>query len=166
MRSWLHFIFQERVVHSKPVTPESELFGWVNVNMNLAESFADDRKRYGLRIAAKNALTAAAWRVRDYRKALRADLHAALFGAWSGDGEWYLTLRQRRFYRLKCALCLLLGREPDISLSCLGDHVTITYTRGGSFTSPGEPTTHWFEALVVGHGVLSNWWATTYSDSD
>jgi hypothetical protein len=94
---------------------------------------------------------------------------AALKGKWSGDSNYFVSDHTAVFYRLKAVLCLLLNLEPRSKWArdnFLREHVIVTYTNGGSYYAPGEPTQHWFEAIAVGHGILSNWWATIYQDSN
>lgn len=41
-------------VYVKPVTAQTEMFGWLTLELNIIEAFRDDRKRYGLRVALLN----------------------------------------------------------------------------------------------------------------
>jgi len=47
----------KRRTYVKPVTDNSDLFGWVVLELTLVESFADDLRRYGIGVAIHNALT-------------------------------------------------------------------------------------------------------------
>jgi len=86
----------------------------------------------------------------------------ALVGEWSPDWRERNAPFMRVFYRLKAALCLLLNREPSRrdEYDLWTYSVIVTYTGGGM--SPGTvhgPEVHWCEAILVGRGVLRNWWA-------
>ncbi len=41
-------------VYVKPVTADIQLFGWLVLELNIVEAFADDFQRYGLRKAILN----------------------------------------------------------------------------------------------------------------
>lgn len=90
-------------------------------------------------------------------------IHYALRGKWGEEQNYFISEHWRWFYRLKAALCLLLNLEPPKG-TFVSFHVFVTYTDSGTSYSPGEPTEYWFEAIVVGYGVFSNWWATVYQD--
>ena len=62
MRERLTYIFLKRSVHVKPAMQNTELFGWLDLELNTLESFTDDRKRYGLRIALLNFIGTVRWR--------------------------------------------------------------------------------------------------------
>lgn len=93
-------------------------------------------------------------------------LKAALAGKWSGQSEWYVPAHWEWFYRIKAVICILLNREPTRNTPDVWANVAVTWTAGGVWDAPGEPTVHWGECIMVGHGFLSNWWCTYYQDSD
>lgn len=91
----------------------------------------------------------------------------ALTGKWSGRSDYYIPAYMEWFYRIKAVICLLLDLNPPPGKSYYElPGLDLTYTAGGTFSSPGEPTIHWAEALYVGVGVFSNWWTCIYQDSD
>lgn len=98
------------------------------------------------------------------KKRIELDWKAPLRGAWAEE-NYYIPPRLQWFYRLKAFICWNLELEPPIKAN-LYDGVRICYTDGGTSYVPGEVTIYWFEAIVVGHGVFSNWWATTCQDSN
>lgn len=73
MRNRLWYVFRKPSVHVKPIAPgiASELSGWATLELNTLESFTDDRKRYGLRIAFVNFVGTVAWRWRGYSNGRR-----------------------------------------------------------------------------------------------
>ncbi len=92
-------------------------------------------------------------------------IKSVISGKWGGKSGYYIAPCWPPFYRFKALICILLNREPAPDLD-IYEHVHVTYTGGGSYAAPGEPTVHWFQAIVVGYGVFRNWWCTEYSDSD
>jgi len=46
----------KRRMHVKPVVPGSDLWGWTQIELTALESFLDDWRRAGLRIALHNLL--------------------------------------------------------------------------------------------------------------
>lgn len=64
MRKRLHFVFLKRATHVLPAMPGigADLFGWLTLELNAFEQFANDRRRYGLRIAVSNFVEVVAWR--------------------------------------------------------------------------------------------------------
>ncbi len=41
-------------VYVKPVTAQTEIFGWLTLELNIIEAFRDDLQRYGLKVALLN----------------------------------------------------------------------------------------------------------------
>lgn len=93
-------------------------------------------------------------------------IRAALCGRWGGESDYFIPKRLEWFYRMKAALCLLIRRAPSPNTDLYTERVAVTYTDGGSYYVPGEPTTHWCVGLYTGHGFLRGWWAQEMEDSD
>lgn len=86
----------------------------------------------------------------------------ALTGKWPIEAWYKLQTNHRTYYRLKAAICLLINREPSRrdEYDLWTYSVIVTYTDGGVSKHGGyEPDSYWCEAILVGRGVLSNWWA-------
>lgn len=73
----------------------------------------------------------------------------------------------RGFYRLKAAICMALDREPSrrAQYDLWTDGRVITYIASGTSYSHDSVNEHWFECILVGHGMFTNWWVTIYSAS-
>jgi len=89
-------------------------------------------------------------------------LFYALFGAWSVYGAGECAWWARALYRLKAAICLVLGREPrTVSERCSCFAFTAWDIREyGTADGPGGS----WEELQVGYG-LGNWFAYVESES-
>lgn len=89
----------------------------------------------------------------------------ALFNKWAH--EYYE--RVQWFYRLKLALCILLNRDPPPAIDAYDlftYHVTACCIDGGvSAGTDNSPTIYWSDVLIVGKGLLSNWWWSEYQYS-
>lgn len=91
-------------------------------------------------------------------------------GRWGGKGQFDETPKPIRFfYRFKGLACLIADREPSrraaYDLWIAG--VPVVYTASG--TSDGgdsQISVRWFECVLVGRGLFTNWWATYYQASD
>ena len=72
MRARLRYVFLTPSVHVKPAMSNvgADLFGWLTMNATIIEAFADDRRRYGLRIALFNFAHMVQARNRDYQRRL------------------------------------------------------------------------------------------------
>lgn len=79
----------------------------------------------------------------------------------SAEANWTLRRRHRAWYTAKTLVCLALGRDEDDAPPrepFNDDYIEVAWLAGGSYASPGEPTTYWGDVLRVGRGVLRGWW--------
>ena len=93
-----------------------------------------------------------------------------LTNRWGGKSRFDETPKVARFfYRLKGLICLMLDLAPSrrASYDLWIAGVPVVYIAGGvSGGGDSQVSTHWFECILVGRGLLTNWWATYYQESD
>lgn len=77
------------------------------------------------------------------------------------EDNWPLNILECWFYTIKALICMALRRPAP---AAPWDEIHVAYTNGGSYWSLDDGKIYWYEALVVGHGVFTNWRYTVYQD--